>query len=110
MIVLHKPVRRVSSGSLDGSFGTDRNKRIVISLIPGDGKDIPDLIELRPHGTRRAERIAVLDVYRYAMRCRVNNALLVKAREAKSRKATRLASQRQARAEARLRRPIQEAA
>jgi len=53
-------------------------------------------------GTRRAETIAVVDVYRYALRCRVNRTVLEKAREKKSRKAARLASLRVARAERKL--------
>jgi len=60
------------------------------------------MLELRPLGTRRPERIAVLDVYRLALRCRVNLLVLEKARARKAAKAERLASQRQARAEKRL--------
>jgi len=94
-------VKRVTAGKLDGSFGPDRNKRLVVTFIPGDGKDIPDTIELKPIRARgfRTERIAVIDAYRYAMRCRVNLKLLEKARAKKSRKAERLAVQRLRRAE-----------
>lgn len=83
MTKLKKPVSRLTATHLDGSFGPDRNKRIVVSIIPGDGKSIPDLLELRPERTRRAERITVADVYRYAMRCRVNLTVLEKARARK---------------------------
>lgn len=102
MTTLSKPIHRVTSATLDGSFGPDRNKRVVVTLVPGDGRGIPDTIQLRPQRTRRAETIAVMDVYRYALRCRVNLLILAKARERKSKKAERLARARQDRAEKRL--------
>lgn len=43
-------------------------------------------LELRPEGTRRRETIALCDIYRYAIRCRVNRELLEKARNAKANK------------------------
>lgn len=92
MTTLKKPVRRVTQTALDGSYGCDRNRRIVITLIPGTGI-IPDLMELRPEKTRRSEQIAVMDVYRYAMTCRVNRTRLEKARERKK----KIAAQREAR-------------
>lgn len=97
-------VKRVTAGSLDGSFGPDAGRRVIVGFIPGDGKPggIPDVLELRPLRTRRAERLAVIDIYRYALRCRVNRELLEKARDKKSRKAERLARARQERAERRL--------
>jgi len=95
-------VKRVTAGALDGSFGPDRNRRVVVTFIPGDGKSIPDIFELRPLRTRRAERIAVIDVYRFAMRSRVNLEVLARARAIKERKAVRLARARQERAERRL--------
>jgi hypothetical protein len=95
---LNKVLHRVTRSTLDGSFGPDRNRRIVVTLTPGD----PDLIELRPLGTRRSEKGAVLDVYRYLLRCRVNAGVLEKARARKAAKAVRLAAARQSRAEARL--------
>lgn len=96
MTPLNKPVTRRSDTALDGSFGPDRNKRIVVTLHPG-GR-----IELRPERTRRPETIHLLDVYRYALRCRVGREQLEKARERKAKKAERLARQRQERAEKRL--------
>jgi len=95
-----KVTRRVTQAQLDGSFGPDRNKRIVVTLHP-DGR-----LELRPERTRRSESIHILDAYRYAMQCRVNAVVREKARERKAKKAVRLAQQRQARAEKRLLRPI----
>lgn len=86
MTDLTKPVSRRCATALTPMFGGDRGRRIVITLRPGDGKLIPDLIELRPHGTRRAESVAALDVYSWAMKCRVNRGQLEKAREKKAKK------------------------
>lgn len=91
MTILKKPVRRVSNVGLDGSFGSDRNRRIVITLIPGNGDDVPDLIELRPERTRRAETIAVMDVYRYAVRSRVFKEKMEKGKEKEAKKRARAA-------------------
>jgi hypothetical protein len=102
MTPLNRTLSRVSSSTLDGSFGPDRNRRIVVTLTPGDGKAIPDTIAIRPHGTRRAELGTVQDIYRYLLRCRIQSGILAKARERKARKAQRLADQRQQRAEKRL--------
>ncbi len=97
-----KPVKRFKTiCPLDGSFCTDRNKRIVVAFHPGrDG--IPDTLELKPERTKRAETITVQDVYRYAMKCRVNRVVLEKARAKKDRKQERLARERLIRAERRL--------
>lgn len=99
--MVSSPVKRVSVAPLDGSFDQDRGRRIVVAFIPGR-EGIADRLELRPLGTRRAESLAVVDVYRYALRCRVGRDLLERARERKARKAQRLAAARQARAEKRL--------
>lgn len=107
MTRLNNPVARVTRCALDGTYGPDRDRPVVIKLIPGDPEtNIPDMMELRPLGTRRSERVAVMDVYRYALRCRVNRDVLEKARHKKERKAQRLADLRQKRAEKRLLRPI----
>jgi hypothetical protein len=99
--MVSSPVKRVSVEPLDGSFGADRGRRIVVAFVPGR-EGIPDRLELRPLGTRRAESLAVVDVYRYALRCRVGRDLLERARARKAAKAVRLAAQRQQRAERRL--------
>ena len=106
MTILKKPVRRVTTSALDGTFGPDRRKRIVITLIPGNGADVPDTLELRPERTKRPERIAVLDVYRFAMRCRVNCQLLTKARERKAKKEAARERARIARADRKLSQPF----
>lgn len=94
-------IHRVTIKELDGTFGPDRGKRIVLAYVPGNSY-LPDTLELRPQGTRRTERLAVIDVYRYAIRCRVGRELLEKARDRKAKKAERLARHRQDRAEKRL--------
>lgn len=90
MTPLRKTVSRITNTALDGCFGPDRGRRIVITLVPGNGDTVHDLIQLRPHGTRRSEQIAAVDVYRYAMRCRVGkeqrDKALAKAQAAKARK------------------------
>lgn len=87
----------VTRQALGAAFGPDRARKLVISYAPEK-----DLLVLRPAGTTRAEVIALADVYRYAVRCRVGRALLEKARERKAKRAERLARQRQERAEKRL--------
>jgi hypothetical protein len=106
MAIATTKVKRATVGSLGASFGPDRDKRVIVVFVPGDGRDVPDVLELRPYKTRRIERIAVLDVYRYALRCRVNLALLDRARKAKERKAERLAAARRQRAEKRMTQPL----
>lgn len=90
------PVRRRVDVELGGSFGCERDKRLVVTLHPNG------LLELRPEHSRHVETVSVLDVYRFAIRCRVGRGQLEKARAAKERKAIRLAAQRQRRAEKRL--------
>ncbi len=66
MTTLTRPLRRQTVGTLDGTYCSDRGKRLVVSLEPGD------LITIRPAKTRRVETIAVTDVYRWALRNRIN--------------------------------------
>lgn len=89
-------VTRTLSIALDGTFGPDRGKRLVVTLRP-DGR-----LEIRPERTQRMETVHILDVYRFAIRCRANRAVLERARERKTKKAERLARLRQERAERRL--------
>jgi hypothetical protein len=81
MTPLNKPCRRITRGALDKAFGADCGRRLVAELAPGD------LLIIRPLGTRRPETVELLDVYIWAIKCRVNLARLEKAREAKARKA-----------------------
>lgn len=86
MTHLHKKLTRVANAPLGFSFGSDRGKRIVVSLLPGNGSDVDDMIELRPERTQRAETLRVSDIYRFAIQCRTNRAQLEKAREKKAKK------------------------
>lgn len=108
MTPLSRPITRKTATALDGCFGPDRGKVIVVRMIPGDGKGIPDLLELWPLKTRRVERIAVMDAYRYAMRCRINREVLEKARSRKESKIRQRESKRLDAAERRLRKKVQE--
>jgi len=92
---LEKPVRRITRGALDRFHGCDAGRRLVASLEPGD------VLTLRPLGTRRPESVSLLDVYTWAIKCRVNAERLEQARERKQQLAD-------ARARRRLRRPLRE--
>ncbi len=83
MTALKKPISRVSNTPLGGAFGADKKRRIVITIIPGNGDDVRDTFALRPERCRssRTEHITVEDVYRFAIQCRVNRQQLSKARE-----------------------------
>ena len=89
---IHKVVR-LTRQALDGSFGCDRGRKLVVKLLPDD------LIELRPHRTHRPVRVTVADLYRCLVGRAANAALLEKARLKKAHKAARLARQRLRRAE-----------
>lgn len=98
--ITEKPFRRVTPEALPAIFGKDKDKSLVVELRFIDGKSF---LGLRPLGARnRTELISCFDVFTYALKCRANRELLEKARTAKERKAVRLATQRQARAEKRL--------
>ena len=74
----------------------------IYALFDAQKPGVQDRLELRPLGTRRAESVTVLDVYRWALRCRACRQDLERARAAKARIAQRLADRRQAAAERRL--------
>lgn len=103
MTRLTKPVARVTNSRLSAQYGPDSDRPVVVRLIPGEGtRERPDMLELRPLGTRRPELLDVRDAYRIALQGRANREHLSKAREAKERKAARLAAQRQQRFERRM--------
>lgn len=99
MTPLTKPLSRLTETRLDNSYGADRQRRIVVTITPNPNGD---LLTLRPERTRRGETVTLADVYRFALRCRVNREVLERARAKKERKAARLAAQRRERAEKRL--------
>lgn len=92
------PVRAVTVEELGGAFGADKRRRLIVSLEAGD------VIAFRPEGTTSKRKITLraADAYRFAIQCRANLVNLEKARAKKARKAERLASQRLASAERRL--------
>ncbi len=68
MTALTKPVSRKSNAPV-ATYGPDGGRRIVVTLLPGaDG----DMIELRPSGTRRAERILLTDLWSMLLRSKAN--------------------------------------
>jgi len=85
MTILNKPVTRATKGALGSSFGPDRERKIIVTLVPGNGLAVPDLITLRPQRTQRIETIPIEAIYRYAIQCRVNCQRLEKARAKKDR-------------------------
>jgi hypothetical protein len=60
------PVSRVTRDELGGQFGSDKRKRLVVTLCDGD------LISFRPERTQRSVTIEAVELYRYAIRCQVN--------------------------------------
>ena len=88
--VLPKPVRK-SNGDirraldyrLDGSFGRDKNKRLVVTLHP-DGR-----LELRPERRRHGITLMLADVYRFGIRCKADAVRREKAAKRKARKEAR---------------------
>lgn len=96
------PVGAVTREKLGGQFGPDKKYRLVVTLEDGD------LIVMRPEKTRRAEKMAAVDVYRYMLRCRANLEFLERARKAKARKAERLAARRIATADCRRKQQLKE--
>lgn len=83
------------------SYGVDKDRRLVVSLRDGD------IIAVRPAKCSRNRELSITaqDLWAYLVRCQANRITLAKARDARERKAIRLAAQRQARAEKRLLKP-----
>jgi hypothetical protein len=84
MTTLTKPVHRKTREPFF-NHGADRGRLFVATLAPGD------LLTLRPLRTRAGGSaevsIKLVDVYRYALLCRVNCAKLEKASAVKAKKA-----------------------
>lgn len=107
MTALRKSISRRTNTALDGSFGRERNRRIVVTLHPGNGLDVPDTLEFRPERTRRREFITVASCYRLAIQGRLQKARLEKARKAKEKKSLQRASARVARADRKFRNQLE---
>lgn len=89
MTPLDKPSRsvtRLTIEPLDGTNGKDRGRKIVATLAYGD------LLQLRPHGTRRVETLRLQDLWSYALRCKANKTHMEKLRERKAKIAERKAA------------------
>lgn len=95
-------VRRITKNELDGSFGRDRGRKLVVSLEYGDR------IVLRPSGTRHSVDAALSDVYRMLLWRRATKAQLERARERKAKRAQQRAARRLDAAERRLRKKAKE--
>lgn len=97
-IISHKaaPAVRITRGTLDGAYGIDRNKQLVVALKDGD------IIEMRPAKTRRALAITAFDLYGYLIRLAAGIAARQKREEKKAVKEAKLARARQERAERKL--------
>lgn len=76
---IEAPARAVTREELDGSFGSDRGRKLVVSLDAGD------LVSIRPHGTRRTIQVRAVDLFRFALRCAASRVTLEKARVRKER-------------------------
>lgn len=94
--IVANEVVRVTRKELDGSFGRDRHRKLVVKLKAGD------VLEMWPQGTRQKVTIEIAQVYRQAIHYKAQIALLEKARARKVAKANARAQARMHRAEARL--------
>lgn len=64
---LTKNVARQTHFPLAGNWGPDKGRRLVVTLKPGTDQ-VPDLLELRPEGTRHPATVALVDVYSWLVR------------------------------------------
>lgn len=78
---LTKPVRRLANDELGGSYGNDKHRRLIITIIPGNGSG--DIISLKPAGRREgaAKTALVNDIFSYMIRCEVNKTKMQRLRE-----------------------------
>lgn len=104
-IISHKPspVRAVTKDTLGTGYGTDSDKRLVVSLEAGD------LIVIRPEKTTRTVSITVVDIYAHIIRCQSNLIALAKARARKVVKQTAREAARIKAADLRISRQAKEA-
>lgn len=94
------PVSRATFNPLGGQFGSDKRKRLVVTLIDGD------VIQMRPEKTRRVVSMLAADVYRMMLRNEANKGTLEKARLAKIKKQERRESNRIKYADQKLKREL----
>lgn len=88
-------VTRLTRGTLDGHFGRDSGRKLVVTLRDGD------ILELRPQGTRHALTAVFKDIFSWMHRSKAESGKMAKLRARKALLAERRALRR-------LRRPIRE--
>jgi len=86
--IVSNEVVRVTRDILGGSFGPDRNRKLVVKLAAGD------VLVLWPQGTRQKVSIEISQVYRQALQYKAQVAMLEKARKRKAQKAEQRASRK----------------
>lgn len=82
MTKLTKPVRRVANDELGGAYGSDKRRRLVVTIIPGNGGTVQDIIQLKPEGRREtaAKSALLVDIWSYLLRCEANKSKMEKLR------------------------------
>lgn len=91
-------VSRLTKNALGGCYGSDKSRKLVVSLRDGD------IVAFRPAGTRREVTATALDLYAAVVRWQANRVNLEKARERKAKKAEQRINARIARADAKMKR------
>ncbi len=86
MTSLNKPITRKVADVLGPGYGPDRDKPLVVSIMPSAAGTI---IELRPHRTRRGVSILVEDLYADLIRRQVARRVLERARRVVERRKAR---------------------
>jgi hypothetical protein len=76
-------VTRITRGTLDGHFGRDSGRRLVVTLRDGD------ILELRPQGTRHALRAVFKDIFAWMHRSKAESTKMARLRERKAQIAER---------------------
>jgi hypothetical protein len=93
---------RVTREELDGTFGRDHGRKLVVGLI------LPDLLVLYPKGTRQKVTLPLDEVYRIALMRKANINHMTEMRERKAKRQEQREQRRLDAAERRLRRPAKE--
>ena len=73
-------VWRVTRSALNGQFGPDRSRKLVVGFISGD------LLALRPQGTRQQVNVELKEVYAWVLHRKAMSAHMEKMRERKAAK------------------------
>lgn len=100
--ITNAEVWRCTRGELDGSFGRDRGRKLVVGLLT------PDLLVLYPKGTRQKVTLPIDEVYRIALVRKANISHMAEMRERKVKRQAQRERRRLDAAERRIRRPVKE--